>query len=173
MVFTKIFLVRGVLIDRDTFFSMFKNDLKDIRVKHGEDLAKWDPKVWESEGLDDYPSEGEEETKSFRQELCEVMDIIDGDFAYDHYFDFLNGLDYLFPYPCCSDLAVKQWVIGAQVGDVDLSPNTILNTVVTLEGLVDKDEEWEAVCKKHSLETLIPYSLPRTYLMLDDCTYCS
>ncbi len=162
MVFTKIFLVRGVLIDRDTFFSMFKDDLKDLCTKDNEDLSpNYSDKFCE-----------DQDHMSFLTALCEVMDVSDPDFAIELYYDFLRGKDYVFAYPCCSDLAVKQWVVGVRVGELDFSPETILNTTVTLEGLVDLgDEEWEAVCKKHSLGTLLPlpHTYPRTYLMLDDC----
>uniref|UniRef100_A0A6C0M014 Uncharacterized protein n=1 Tax=viral metagenome TaxID=1070528 RepID=A0A6C0M014_9ZZZZ len=76
----------------------------------------------------------------------------------------------LYEYKCCSKLGEKFVVIGKEVNTVP-SPHTILNTVVTIELYVPTHDFKVAV--RTNIQKMFGDRELNTYVMLDDCTFCS
>ncbi len=157
MVYQYIQVVYGVLVDHTRFLQIYKEKLCALRNKH-KDLPTWEERGEYFDG------------DSYAKELCKTMDLGDLDWANDIYWDLIHELDCIFPYHCCSDLANKFWVIG--VRSSNLKPTVILHNVICLEELVEDlevSDKWNEIAREYHLADL----LPRTYLLLDDCTWCT
>lgn len=163
MVFNSILFVHGTLVTREELFKFVKDvlhqeiperkDHKDDDDDHDEDEEDEEDDDEEDEDEDD----DDEDDDDDYEERCD-------DFIEGYYNSKIYGDMNLYPYPCCSKLNGKKYIIGQVVQNAKI--DDIADTACPLDTDVPRVTV-ERFAKKFG------FSSPRIYMMLDDCVYCS
>lgn len=153
-------LVRGVVIDQETFLSVFKEKLRENVTEEDE---PWDESKFQNLCV---CGEVKCDVSCLWRGLCKTMNISNCDLVCDLYSDFCCENDFVFNYPSSSKLNGKKWVVGVEILDI----SHILITEFSIEDMTadtSVNKKWHALAETYGLSDLTP----KTYIM-PICSVC-